>query len=165
MIPLSKSKPDWKSLLEIGNKLGISATRELDAKDIKPETDLHYLTCLWNLDESAKVNVNVFPEFLLHHLHLSFLYHGLAEIEMKLMERSQLIMRSVKSDGNMSVGIISGTLYEWKRLILESKDYQRDLQYILYINKVHELLNQMGYSKIFDCYERSPLSKGAYILV
>lgn len=165
MIPLSKSKPDWKSLLSVGAKLGIDATGILDKSDIRPETDLHFLTCLWNLDETAEVNINVFPEFLLEHIHLSFLYHCQNDIEIKLMERSRMAVRSIKTNGAFSAGIISGTLYQWKRIIIDAKDYKDDRWYLDYINKIHELLNRMGYSKIFDQYTRVQVGKfGAYIL-
>lgn len=83
---------------------------------------------------------------VLHHMHFSFLAVFDNELLLSLLENTELYIIRDEVKGYKSIGIITGSLYDWHNALAVSKGNPNLEDFC---NKVYKEFNKIGFGKLF----------------
>lgn len=165
---ISQSIPDWQRFVHgVNATIGRSPTVSLDAAGMSVGSSGSYISALGEMQKEDSHPIRVLQDCddLLEHLSYSFFVSSDREVLFQLLLLTRRIHVMMTDCGkNRENFIASGTLKDWRDLIVNNCIRESDFEIRLFAAMIYDVLDKIGFREIFGRYQRKALADRTFIL-
>jgi len=158
--PLQMGQVDWEIYIKVVKDfLGESPTRGIDQNNIDTKNPIAFLK---TLDFGNQPLNAMCQEHLYNHLFFSFIAIIDGFVLADISSRTDLSSVYAEKRNKIMV-LLSGTLYQWKRGIIQASSKFALTETRKLINEIHTRFEAAGFGEIWNDYEFIPFRDGTVI--